>query len=198
MRVRGERVHHAHALIGKSVARINDAERSLTSGYIEQRDADVFRTRQAGGDLVSDAELRERRARVAASGDRIWIAGCQPAFSESRRERKVRRNVELDLALRWSDQHEAITQDVLAARRLDEVAALQVVHPIRVCREKDIRRGAGFDLPREHRTRIKRRLYRYRHSLFVGRTDLLHGIGKGGRGEYQDLRLLRARSSRRS
>ena len=45
MSVLGKSIHYAHTLIGACIGCLHDAERCLIPSDIQERDADVFRTR---------------------------------------------------------------------------------------------------------------------------------------------------------
>src|SRR4029077_8285013 len=97
------------------------------------------------GHPAPNAKRRQRRARIAAGWDGIRVAGGELPFPKRCRKWKVRCDLELNRALRRTDEYQTITQEVLAAGGLDEVAALQVLHPLRVRGEEHVRRGAGFN-----------------------------------------------------
>ena len=86
------------------------------------------------------------------------------------------------------DQHQPVAQQIAAARRLDQAGAVQVIHPPRVGRNIDVRRGAVFDLPRQRRARGERGGDRAARA--VKRDDVLDGVGGAGGGEHHDLGSL--------
>jgi hypothetical protein len=146
MRIGGKRVNHAYAPVYERIARIDNAKWRLATCHVPHRGADVFRTREPPGHAVPHAERRQCAARVAAGRDRIRICGRKTALTERRCQCKVRRNLELDPTLSRRDQDQLISDDVPPRCTLNQVAALEVVHPLGIGREEQVRRRAGLYL----------------------------------------------------
>jgi hypothetical protein len=75
------------------------------------------------------------------------------AVAQCRYQGKVRLDLQLDGAVARRDQHQAIAENVAPRRRLNQIAFLQIVHPIDIGREEHVGRRAAFDLPRKSRAR---------------------------------------------
>ncbi len=84
-------------------------------------------------------------------------------------------------------QHQPVAQKIFARVVLDQALVVEIVHPVQVGRDEDVRAARRLDLARQDR----RRGQRYRHLLaalfFVERGNVLQGIGKRGRAEHRDI-----------
>jgi hypothetical protein len=83
------------------------------------------------------------------AGDGVWIGHRELVCTQRGREPKVGSDLERRLAAGGRDQHEAMGEKVVAAAWREKLAPVEIVHPLRVCGDEDIRRSAGLDLLRQ-------------------------------------------------
>ena len=196
MRVRRERVDDADAGLGDHVRRVDDAERRLAAGDERQRGADVVRRRQVRRHAVPDAERRERGLAVAA-GRHVHRIGDGQASAGAERggEREARSDPQRRHAILRRDQHEPVADHVDARRRRDQPALGEVVHPLLVGGDEDVRRRALLDLLRQERRRRVGRLERDAGPLRDQRAHLVERALQADRREHEHAaRLLRRRA----
>ena len=156
-----ERIDDAHLGIDQRVGGVDDAQRHLAARNEHHGAADIVGTHQAILNLVPDAERDQRGARITPHGNGVGVARSQAPLAERSREVEPRRDLELDPAVGRRDQHQPVAHQVAACGLVDEIAGLQVVHPLLVGRDEHVGLAAGFDLARQHRAGGERQSSRY-------------------------------------
>ncbi len=75
--------------------------------------------------------------------------------AERRSQWKIPGDLQFDLAIDRRNQHQGVAHHIVPRGSLDQLAALQIVHPLGIRREKHVGTGAGFDLARQRGTRCE-------------------------------------------
>jgi hypothetical protein len=81
----------------------------------------------------------ECRLRVLSCRNRIRIGNSQTATGERASQVEIGSNRDGESRQGWLDQHEVIAQQILARRVIDQLTAIEIVHPIVVGRNKNVR-----------------------------------------------------------
>ena len=114
--------------------------------------ADVFSARDLGRDVLPHAQRFERRPSVLARGH----AGRGPPSPAARRRAAPPAGIAADgkrrLAVRGRDQHDLVGQQVDPRFDPDQSPHRQIVHPVGIGRDEQVRRRALLDLPRHMRS----------------------------------------------
>src|SRR5215831_1948885 len=79
------------------------------------------------------------------------MARCPPLSAPAQLEPQL--DVELQGSVCWRNDDKPVAEKGFAACRLNEIALLQVIHPIKIRRDEHVGRGAAFDLLCKRRTR---------------------------------------------
>ena len=163
---------------GGRIGLVDDAERRFAARHQQERGADILRRGDTAGDLGPHAERAQRRLRVAPGRHGARIGHREMPVAEQRGERKTGGDRHPRRAVRRRDQHQAVAEQVDAGFRIDQLALLQIVHPILVSRDEQLGRRAILDLLGQGRARRigdRRRAYRspVRHWAAIASSAVL-------------------------
>ena len=153
VRVIGENANDPNVLIGGGIGLIDDAERRLATRDTQQGSAHVRGLRELVSNARPDIELLECRLSVLAGRDAINIGQDEITTADELGQVKSLSDLDGLCLVLPSNKHDAVTEQVHAAFRLDQLSLLNVVHPIQVSRDEDLHWGAFLDLFGEHRAR---------------------------------------------
>ena len=95
-------------------------------------------------------------------------------------------NVGADILARH--QHQLVAQQILAGVVLDQALVVEIIHPVEIGGDEDIRAARRFDLARQDRRGRQRHRHLLAALLLIIGGDLLQGIGERGRAEHRDVR----------
>jgi hypothetical protein len=145
----GKLAHHADPRFGQGIGCIDHAERRLAARHQRQGRAHILGPGEPSCHLRPGAQPHQRRFRIAPGRHAVGIGHGQPARSQRRSQRHARAHGEAQPARRGGDQHQAVGEEICPRLEADQPPLGEVVHPLLVGRNEQVRRGPGFHLPGE-------------------------------------------------
>lgn len=186
MRASRKHIDPAHAPVDQRIGFVHDAQGCFSAGNECQRAADILGPDQPVLNVLPDAERNQRAARVSAGRYRVRIPGGESSTAQGCQQPEVRCDPESDGAVGRCNQYQPVPQQIPPGGRIDEVPRLQIVHPLLVSTDEDIRPCTVLELSGEHRTGGERESHRQRGGAGEFIPGLLQDIREGSCAEYSD------------
>ncbi len=146
MRVGGKRPQRPHLRLGDRIRRIDDAVRRFSRRHQRQRRAHIFGPRQLSFHRRPHAQRRQRRLGVFPGRHGVGVGERQPALAQRARQVEPRRDRQRRRTVGRNDQIERIRQQVHARIGRDQRFFAQIVHPVLIGRNEQLRWRALLDL----------------------------------------------------
>src|SRR5262245_9984041 len=198
VRVIWEYADDLNVLIGVGIGLIDDADWRLAARDTQQGRTHVRGLRDPVSNARPDIELLECRLGVLAGRNTINIGQGEITTADELGQVKSLFDLDRLRLVPASNQHDAVTEQVHPAFRLDQLFLLNVVHPIQVSRDEDLRWGVLLDLFGERRAcRIGDRGFFAGLFLPFG-IDGIERIFEARGCEYHDIALRLSRWWRRA
>jgi hypothetical protein len=136
---------------------------------------------------IPEPESFERLSRVFPGGHARCFRDGEAAAAERRKHAvPVGRIDRFQRRCRRRDQYQRIAHEYEARRRFDQLAILQVIHPLVVGGNEDVRRRTLLDLFRERRTRRIRNDDLQMPGGFPGTLDAVEALLEAGGSENRE------------
>ena len=172
VRVLGKPGDDAHFLLGKGVGLIDDPQRRFAARDEVERRAHIVSARDLALHAAPHTEFFQCGFAVFSGRHAVGIGHRQFAVTQQLRQRKAGLDLDLHFAVGGRYQHQAVAQQVRAGPRLDQLALLDVIHPVEIGGNENIRGRAVLDLLRQRRAGG----IRHHHLLAIGALKLLPGV----------------------
>src|SRR5579862_1744031 len=163
MRCFGKPVDDLHVLVRERIGFVDDAERRFAARNERERGTHVIGAREPMLDALPHAEMLERLLRILAGWNAVRVRDRQAPVVKRGGKREARRDPERRGTLRRRDQDERISQQVEARAGRKQRELREVIHPVQISRNEDVRRRAVDDLFRKRAARRVRN-----HDLVAG------------------------------